>query len=102
VLVARSRPIAPRWRIARRRSVQHITNGDYFRWQNLWPKIAAAFDMPAGEVRTARLAADMADKAPFWRAMTEKYGLSQREDSETPCLGADLSLEPERARQERG
>ena len=28
----------------------NVTNGDYFRWQNLWPKLAAAFDMPAGDV----------------------------------------------------
>jgi nucleoside-diphosphate-sugar epimerase len=57
------------------REAFNITNGDYFRWQNLWPKLAAAFDMPAGEPQTISLAAHMADKAPLWRAMTEKYGL---------------------------
>ena len=53
----------------------NITNGDYFRWKNLWPKLAAAFDMAAGEPQTISLTAHMADKAPLWRAMTEKYGL---------------------------
>ncbi len=53
----------------------NITNGDYFRWQNLWPKLAAAFDMRPGDVATTSLTADMADKAPLWRAMTEKHGL---------------------------
>lgn len=53
----------------------NITNGDYFRWQNLWPKLAAAFDIPAGEVRPTNLAADLGDKAPLWRAMTEKHEL---------------------------
>ena len=53
----------------------NITNGDYFRWQNLWPKLAAAFDMPVGDVATTSLTADMADKAPLWRAITEKHGL---------------------------
>ena len=53
----------------------NITNGDYFRWKNLWPKLAAAFDMPAGDVRTTSLTADMADKAPLWHAMTEKHAL---------------------------
>ena len=53
----------------------NITNGDNFRWKNLWPKLAASFDMPAGDVRTKSLTADMADKAPLWRAMTEKHGL---------------------------
>jgi len=53
----------------------NITNGDYFRWKNLWPKLAAAFDMPVGDVRTTSLTVDMADKAPLWRAMTAKHGL---------------------------
>jgi nucleoside-diphosphate-sugar epimerase len=53
----------------------NVTNGDYFRWQNLWPKLAAAFDMPAGDVQTVSLTAHMADKGALWRAMTEKYRL---------------------------
>jgi nucleoside-diphosphate-sugar epimerase len=57
------------------REAFNITNGDYFRWKNLWPKLAAAFDMPAGDVRTTSLTEDMADKSPLWRKMTEKHGL---------------------------
>jgi hypothetical protein len=53
----------------------NITNGDYFRWRNLWPKLAAAFDMPAGDPQTIDLASYMADKASLWRAMTQKHGL---------------------------
>jgi nucleoside-diphosphate-sugar epimerase len=53
----------------------NITNGDYFRWINMWPKLAAAFDMPAGEPQTISLTEQMADKAPLWQAMTVKYGL---------------------------
>lgn len=53
----------------------NITNGDYFRWKNLWPKLAAAFNMPAGEPQTISLTEHMADKAPLWRAMTAKYRL---------------------------
>jgi nucleoside-diphosphate-sugar epimerase len=53
----------------------NITNGDYFRWRNLWPKLAAAFDMPAGEPQTISLTAHMADKGSLWQAMTEKYRL---------------------------
>ena len=29
----------------------NITNGDYFRWRNLWPKIADVFEMPVGAIR---------------------------------------------------
>jgi len=53
----------------------NITNGDYFRWQNLWPKLAAAFDMPIGDPQTISLTEHMADKEPLWRSMTAKYGL---------------------------
>lgn len=53
----------------------NITNGDYFRWQNLWPKLAAAFDMPVGDPQAVSLTQHMADKEPLWRAMTAKYGL---------------------------
>src|SRR5215207_7086767 len=53
----------------------NITNGDYFRWKNLWPKLAAAFDMPAGDPQAISLTQHMADKEPLWRAMTAKYGL---------------------------
>ena len=53
----------------------NITNGDYFRWRNLWPKIAAAFGMPAAEPQLLSLVAFMADKATLWDAMTKKYGL---------------------------
>jgi nucleoside-diphosphate-sugar epimerase len=53
----------------------NITNGDYFRWQNLWPKIAEVFDMPAGEPQQINLSVQMADKEPLWRAMNHKYAL---------------------------
>jgi nucleoside-diphosphate-sugar epimerase len=53
----------------------NITNGDYFRWCNLWPKIAAVFEMPAGDVQTISLVAHMADKAPLWEALVAKHGL---------------------------
>ena len=53
----------------------NITNGDYIRWCNLWPKFAAYFDMPLGPVRTVRLADVMADKAPVWQRIVEKYDL---------------------------
>ena len=53
----------------------NITNGDYFRWQHAWPKIAEAFDMPVGEPQPHSLVHFMADKAPLWDAMVKKHGL---------------------------
>ena len=53
----------------------NITNGDYFRWRHLWPKIAAAFEMPAADPQPLALAGFMADKAPLWDAMVKQHGL---------------------------
>jgi nucleoside-diphosphate-sugar epimerase len=53
----------------------NITNGDYFRWCNLWPRIAEAFDMPCAEPQAISLVAHMADKAPLWDSMVKKHGL---------------------------
>jgi nucleoside-diphosphate-sugar epimerase len=53
----------------------NITNGDYFRWRDLWPAIAGAFAMPAAGPEPLSLAGFMADKAPLWEAMVKKHGL---------------------------
>jgi nucleoside-diphosphate-sugar epimerase len=53
----------------------NITNGDYFRWRNAWPKIASVFGMKVGDVQTIRLTQHMADKAELWAHMTKKHGL---------------------------
>ena len=53
----------------------NITNGDYFRWKNLWPRIAEVFDMPVAEPQTISLTQHMADKGALWQAMTKAYGL---------------------------
>jgi nucleoside-diphosphate-sugar epimerase len=53
----------------------NITNGDYFRWRNVWPRIAEVFDMPTAEPQTVSLTQHMGTMSGLWRAMTEKYGL---------------------------
>ena len=53
----------------------NITNGDYFRWCNVWPKIAEVFEMPAGDVQTISLVAHMADKAALWERIAAQHRL---------------------------
>jgi nucleoside-diphosphate-sugar epimerase len=53
----------------------NITNGDYFRWQFMWPKIARAFQMEVAEPIPMPLKVYMSDKGPLWSRMTEKYSL---------------------------
>ncbi len=57
--------------------VFNITNGDFFRWKNIWGKIAEFFEMPVGEVQTLPLTEFMADKAPLWEKLCEKHGLQK-------------------------
>ncbi|PWR25434.1 SDR family oxidoreductase [Zavarzinia aquatilis] len=53
----------------------NVTNGDLFRWNQLWPALARMFDMEVGGVQTIRLTEFMADKAPIWQRIVEKHGL---------------------------
>ena len=53
----------------------NITNGDYFRWRNVWPKIAEVFDMPAGDPQTISLVQHMSEHDALWQKMIHKYGL---------------------------
>ncbi len=53
----------------------NITNGDYFRWQHLWPVFADFFGMAYAPPQTICLAEMMADKGPLWERIVEKYGL---------------------------
>jgi len=53
----------------------NITNGDLFRWNEMWPKIAGFFDIDAAPPLSMNLATVMADKENLWEAMKQKYAL---------------------------
>ncbi|MEG4579031.1 SDR family oxidoreductase [Microcoleus sp. MON1_C5] len=53
----------------------NITNGDVFRWSQVFPKIAAAFGIDCVEPQTFSLTEAMRDKGLVWDAMVKKYGL---------------------------
>jgi len=55
--------------------VFNITNGDYFRWQHLWPGFADYFGLKPAPPLPIPLAEMMADKGHVWEYMTQKYGL---------------------------
>jgi nucleoside-diphosphate-sugar epimerase len=60
---------------AAQNQIYNITNGDYFRWQFMWPKIAKSFHMEVAEPVPMPLKVYMADKGPLWEDMTKRYGL---------------------------
>jgi nucleoside-diphosphate-sugar epimerase len=53
----------------------NINNGDYDRWENIWPAIAADFGMEQGPVQSISLARMMADKEPLWAKICQRHGL---------------------------
>lgn len=60
---------------AARNEIFNITNGDYFRWEHMWPRIARMFGMEAAWPVPTPLATYMEDKAELWERMVLKYGL---------------------------
>jgi len=55
----------------------NINNGDLFRWNELWPKIARYFDMETAAPLQMPLQTVMTDKEPIWKTIQEKYGLEK-------------------------
>jgi nucleoside-diphosphate-sugar epimerase len=53
----------------------NVTNGDLFRWEHLWPRIAEFFGLEVGPQRHFSLQTFMSDKAPVWERITRKYKL---------------------------
>ena len=53
----------------------NVTNGDFIRWENLWPRFAENFGMPVGPVKTVKLQHAMADKAPVWERIVARHAL---------------------------
>lgn len=53
----------------------NIANGDLFRWSELWPQIAAMFDLDTAPPLPMSLTDTMADKGPLWAQMRNKYDL---------------------------
>jgi nucleoside-diphosphate-sugar epimerase len=65
----------------------NINNGDLFRWNDLWPKIAAFFGLAAAPPLPMSLETAMADKAPLWEAMTRRHGLEPHSFGEVSSWG---------------
>lgn len=58
-----------------RGEIFNITNGDVFRWSQLWPRFAAYFGVDYAEPITFPLQAYMADKADLWQQLVQQHGL---------------------------
>ena len=66
------------WAATEPRAANHafnINNGDLFRWEEMWPKLADMFEMPVAPGLPMSLQTMMADKAPVWDAIVRKHDL---------------------------
>ena len=53
----------------------NITNGDIFRWEDMWPHFADYFQMDMAPAQSIDLPLMMADKAGLWSDIAEQYSL---------------------------
>lgn len=53
----------------------NVTNGDLFRWERMWPWLAARFGMPVGDVVDSPLRERMADGEDVWQRIVRRHGL---------------------------
>ena len=53
----------------------NITNGDFNRWENLWPRLADFFKMEYAPPQYFPLTQFMSDKEPLWNALVKKHNL---------------------------
>jgi nucleoside-diphosphate-sugar epimerase len=54
----------------------NVNNGDLFRWEEMWPKLASYFGMPVAPGLPVSLATVMADKEPVWEEIIARHGLA--------------------------
>lgn len=65
----------------------NINNGDLFRWNDLWPRLARFFELEVAPPLPLPLSVVMADKEPLWQNMVEKYGLAPHSYQEVSSWG---------------
>ena len=54
----------------------NVANGDLFRWRELWPRLAAWFELDVAPPLPLSLADAMADKAPLWERIAAEHELA--------------------------
>jgi len=63
----------------------NVTNGDVFRWEQVWPLFADFFKMPTAAPQMIPIAQTMKDKAPVWEKIVKDHRLAS-----TPYEGVAL------------
>jgi nucleoside-diphosphate-sugar epimerase len=53
----------------------NISNGDVYRWRQLWHVLADFYEIPVAEPVAMSTVAEMSEKGPLWDSMVTRYGL---------------------------
>jgi hypothetical protein len=53
----------------------NVSNGDVYRWRQLWNVIADFYQVPPADPLAMSTASEMAEKGPMWDSMVARYGL---------------------------
>ena len=57
----------------------NITNGDLYRWEQIWPIAAEVFALEPGPPASLPLQDFLTEQAPLWRQLAAQYGLASDE-----------------------
>src|ERR1700687_4153720 len=58
-----------------RNEIFNVSNGDVYRWRQLWKELAAFYDLPIAEPLAMSTASEMSEKAPLWDSLVARYCL---------------------------
>src|SRR5271154_6374675 len=58
-----------------RNEIFNVSNGDVYRWRQLWNGLAAFYDLAIAEPLAMSTVSEMSEKAPLWDSMVARYGL---------------------------
>ncbi|MGE3991882.1 SDR family oxidoreductase [Pseudorhodoplanes sp.] len=61
---------------AARNQAFNVTNGDWFRWSEIWDELADYFGAVRGSCRPSPMKVWAEDKEPVWQAIVARYGLN--------------------------
>ena len=58
-----------------RNEIFNVSNGDVYRWRQLWNELVAFYDLPIAEPLAMSTVSEMSEKAPLWDSIVARYGL---------------------------
>jgi nucleoside-diphosphate-sugar epimerase len=58
-----------------RNEIFNVSNGDVYRWRQLWNELAAFYDLPVAEPLAMSTVSEMSEKGPLWNSIVARYGL---------------------------